>query len=122
MNKEYFKKIMLKILIAIAISLSISFTIFGTIIFNIIVFVMYLLFQGPTIYTNPDDYNKCLKSEYSQENIKHFPKNIPENAQEVNFYCVPAGYKYDGSLILLKLKVDKEYIKNELNSHKFLNS
>ena len=121
MSKEYFKKIILKILIVIAISLSILFTIFGIIIF-IIVFVMYSLSQSPTIYTNPNDYNKCLKSEYSQESIKHFPKTIPDNVQEVILYCVPANNKYDGSLILLKLKVDKEYIKNELNSYKFLNS
>lgn len=121
MNKEYLKKLIFKMLIAIAIILVILLSLFVTIAF-IVIFIISSLSQETTVYKTPNQYNTCLKSEYYQENIKHFPKNIPDHAQEVSLYCAPAGYKYDSALILLKLKIDKEYIKNELNNHKFLNS
>ena len=86
------------------------------------VYVIYSFLEKPTVYEKANDYAECLESEYYQNNIKHFPKAIPDNAQEVNLYCLPSHFEHDGALILLKMKVDKEYIKAELNNHKFLNS
>lgn len=87
-----------------------------------VAFVIYSFLKGSTVYKNVRDYNKCIESEYYQESIKHFPKTIPDNVYEANLYCCPSRFEYDRALILLKLKVDKEYIKNELSNHKFLNS
>ena len=58
---------------------------------------------------------------FYQEDIKHFPKTLPTNKRNIKLYCYPGKYEYDGVLVLLKLKVDKEYIEKELNNHKFLN-
>lgn len=73
------------------------------------------------VYKKPNEYNKCLKLVFYQEDIKHFPKTLPTNKRNIKLYCYPGKYEHDGALVLLKLKVDKEYIEKELNNHKFLN-
>lgn len=87
-----------------------------------VAFIIFLLFSGNPVYKKTKDYNKCIDSEYYQKDIKHFPKTIPENVREAKLYCCPSHFEHDGALILLKLKVDREFIENELNNHKFLNS
>ena len=87
-----------------------------------ILFAIYLFLNSHTVYKNIRNYNKCIESEYYQERIKHFPKTIPDNVYEAKLYCCPSRFEYDGASILLKLKVDKEYIKNEISTHKFSNA
>jgi len=114
--KSSLKKILKFILIALLLLL------FIIILGLLVAFIVYSFLKGSTVYKNIREYNKCIESEYYKEDIKHFPKTIPENFYEANLYCYPSRFEYDGALILLKLKVDKEYIKNELSNHKFLNS
>lgn len=104
-----------KIILIALIVLIIMFVLF-------IAFAIFSFFKDSIIYKNINDYDKCIKSEYYQESISHFPNTIPENIKEANLYCFPSRYEYDGALILLKLKADKKYIENEFHKNKFLNS
>ena len=115
MNIKYFIKQIKKIIVISLSVLTIILVLFSS-------YIIYLFFESPDVYKNSRDYNKCIKSEYYQESIKHFPKAIPNNAYEAKLYCSPSRFENDRALILLKLKVDKDYIKNELINHKFLNT
>ena len=101
-----------KIILITLIVLIIMFVLF-------IAFAIFSFFKDSIIYKNINDYDKCIKSEYYQESISHFPNTIPENIKEANLYCFPSRYEYDGALILLKLKADKKYIENEFHKNKF---
>lgn len=114
MNVKSFLKKIRKIIFISLLVLAVIFGLFAA-------YIIYSFFKSRTVYTNIREYNKCIEAEYYQESIKHFPKNIPDNVYEAKLYCCPSRFEYDRALILLKLKVDKEYIKNELINHKFLN-
>ena len=75
----------------------------------------------PIIYVEPKDYQKCLEENYFKEDIAHFPKIIPAEAQEVRLYCKPSAYDLDDELVLLRYKTDKNHIKSELKKYEFIN-
>lgn len=93
----------------------------------VVVGLFVLLFLGlqllvPTGYRNTKDYKLCLDSVFYKSDIEHFPKTIPNSADEVKLYCIPGTYEFDGALVLLKFKIDKAYIEKELRQHQFVNS
>lgn len=90
--------------------------------FVIIICAIFIFLIALFMHDDVQDYPTCLEKNYYKENIKHFPKTIPEKAEEIEFYCFPALYERDGSLIMLKYKADKNYIESELKKHEFLNS
>ena len=75
-----------------------------------------------TKYTNIKDYEKCLTETLNKNNITHFPKVIPNNAEKIKFYCIPAKDEYSSGLYLLKFEIDDKYIDNEFKIHDFLNT
>ena len=86
------------------------------------IFIFFIALFMPLFYDDVQDYPTCLEKNYYKEDIKHFPKTIPEKAEEIEFYCLPALYERDGSLIMLKYKADKNYIESELKKHEYVNS
>ena len=75
-----------------------------------------------TKYKNIKNYEKCLNETFYKNDITHFPKVIPDNAEEIKFYCIPAKDEYSSGLILLKFEIDDKYIDKELKIHEFINT
>lgn len=69
--------------------------------------------------SNPQKYNKAIKAIERQEKIYHFPKKIPFNAEDIQFYCYTDSF--NGEVMLLKFKIDKKFILKELKTYKFIN-
>ena len=113
MKKDNFTKTLFIIVIsAIAI-----------LILEIIVFIILIhFFWSLTRYTDIKDYQKCLDEHYYKDDVSHFPKTIPDDTKEAEFYCHPAKYDYSNGLILLKFNADKNYIESELKIHEYLNA
>lgn len=89
----------------------------------VIIFSLYLFIINTSsshIYKNPRKYSQAIKAIKQQEKISHFPKTIPTDAEKIQMYCYTSDY--DGEIFLLKFYINKEYIKQELKQHKFLNS
>lgn len=68
----------------------------------------------------PAKYEEVVKQLIRQEKLTFLPKTIPEGATDVQLY---SRYdKVEREFLLLKFKVNKEYIENELKKHEFLNA
>ena len=79
-------------------------------------FVLGLLtedFSENIFKIHPISYS-LLKYNYNPEHISHFPQKIPTNAK-LNSYATHFG----SSGIYLEFKTDDEYIKKEINKHKY---
>jgi len=87
----------------------------------IAILFLYFHFTSYNIKTNNlKKYEKCIKSVKYPEHIEHFPKSITKNTDEAKLYCFTSDY--NGEWVLLLLKANKDYINQELKSHKFINS
>ena len=106
------KNILTKLLIGFAILV---------VVFCLLLYCGYGLFSR-TKYRNIKDYKICLNKNYYQADVAHFPMVIPSDAREIKFYCIPADYEHSAGLILLKFKIDENYIEKELKNYEFLNS
>lgn len=85
-----------------------------------VVCIVHILFPPPL--KDIKNYNKCFQSIKYPEDIQHFPKEISSNRKNAKFYCYPGDVMGYGELILLSLKVDKDYVQQELKKHKFFNA
>lgn len=113
MNIKSILKIILKIFLGIVLLLIGIIVIVG-------ILLLYLHFSSYNIKTKDlKKYDKCISSVKYPNYITHFPKAISKN-DDTKFYCYTSDYH--GEWILLLLKADKDYINQELKSHKFLNS
>ena len=83
-----------------------------------LIFAVLFSGQHKTI-TNPKQYKKALNMIEIQDEIRHFPKEIPSNAKNVKMY----NYTSDsnGEFFLLQFKIDKDYIEQELKKNDFIN-
>lgn len=72
------------------------------------------------IYKKPNEYSNIIKNIEDKDGMSHFPKTIPEDASSIQIW----GYigNPNGEVVLLKFQAKKDFIKNELKKHKFLNS
>ena len=85
------------------------------------IFLIYLHFTSYNIKTNDlKKYDKCIKSVKYPEYVQHFPKTISKNPDDAKLYCYTSDYH--GEWVLLLIKANKDYINQELKSHKFINS
>lgn len=110
----------IKILIAILNSLVIFLVqvcIGGFFLFSIYV-VSYAMKPTP-IYTEAYQYKEALESVNWQSRIKHFPKEIPVDAQDIVFHKDSSNW-FGSEDIGLKFKIDKQYIDNTLKQHHFI--
>lgn len=64
-------------------------------------------------YEHIEDYSNARNSIGCQKCIKHFPKTIPNNAQDIIFYKYSSPW-WGSEGIFLKFKIDKKYIENEI--------
>lgn len=96
--------------------LIIGFFQIGTIIF---MFMLANLFpeQDPS-YQSPNNYKIALNTVWAQKCIEHFPKQIPENAKNVEFYKTNNNW-FGSEAVTLKFEIDKKYIDKELKKYKF---
>lgn len=81
---------------------------------------VFLLSNNSINTKNLKDYKKCLNSVKYKKDTFHFPKTIPNNAEDAKLYCFTSDY--NGEYVFLLLKTNEEYINRELKSHKFINS
>lgn len=100
------------------------FTKIVTFLLNIIILFLLLVFlifayallkwkQDDYIAEKPQYYQVALKS-FSKDNIRHFPREIPLNANNpIMFFPVWS------SLGCLKFNIDEQYIRNELSKYSF---
>lgn len=68
----------------------------------------------------PAKYEEVVKQLIRQEKITFLPKTIPDGASNVQLYSYYDSVERE--CLLLKFKINKEYIENELKTHEFLNS
>lgn len=102
------------------ISITKFLTIFFVGMLVVITCFMFLIFVNDNFSTsNPKKYNKAINHIERQEKISHFPKNIPSNAEDIQFYCYTDSF--NGEVLLLKFKTDKEFVLKELKTYKFIN-
>ncbi len=105
------KKISENLLIGLTILIIIGFYLLGySILFS----------DSASIYEDIKDYNKIARKIQKENDISHFPKTIPETAEDPQLW----GYLGDlkGEVFILKFGADKEFIQKELKKHKFLNA
>ena len=57
----------------------------------------------PTTYRNPNDYKKALANIENTKKVSHFPKVIPDDAENVQMYGYVSAFGRE--LLLLKFKV-----------------
>lgn len=101
------------------IFLGIIFLLVGTLLITGVV-LLYFHFTSYNVKTNNlKKYDKCIGTVKYPEYIAHFPKSITKNKDEAKFYCYTSDYH--GEWVLLLLKANKDYINQELKSHKFIN-
>ena len=94
--------------------------VFICLIFSIVFMLFFKeFFFEPSAITNVSEYNIALKNIREQNEILHFPKNIPDEAKNVKLYCISTDY--NGELFLLQFKTNKQYIVNELKKFSFIN-
>lgn len=92
-------------------------------IISLIIFLKLLinsLFAPLKIVKEPTQYEQLLKEIIRQEKIYFFPKKIPSDATEVQLFAYYDNVERE--CIILKFKINKEYIENELKKHEFINS
>ena len=97
----------------------------STAIFILLAFLAVKILIGiftypPTKYEDSKDYLVIKEKIEKQDEIKHFPAKIPANATEVAMY----GYTdmpYNGEMLLLEFKIDRQYIEKELSKYDFRN-
>ncbi len=88
------------------------------IIYGTVLFYILAMLESDYAYNNPNDYIKALNSIYYQEYIQHFPEKIPGQATEIllsKTSCIFRGHEE----IILRFKIDKNYIDNELLKHSY---
>lgn len=107
----------------VKIILASVFALILVVVLSLLLF-LYPLFQAfiaPIEVTrNPAKYEKIISKLMRQEKIKFLPKKIPAEASEVQFYSY--SDPIEGERVLLKFKINKDYIQKELNTHEFLNA
>lgn len=97
---------------------SLSVLFYSAIVIIISYFIFVNFFSHQT-YTNPHNYSRAIKTIKHKEKISHFPKTIPPNAEKIQMYCYTSDS--NGEAFILKFKINKKYIEQELKQHKFLN-
>lgn len=80
----------------------------------------YSIFAPLKIVKEPTQYEKVLKEIIRQEKIYFFPKKIPSDATEIQIFAYYDDVERE--CIVLKFKINKEYIESELKKHEFLNA
>ncbi len=84
-------------------------------------FIAYLyITASPSEYTDPKDYQIIKEKMVQQDEIKHFPAQIPENATEVAMYG-RTDMPYNGETFVLEFKTNRQYIEKELSKYDFWN-
>ncbi len=68
----------------------------------------------------PAKYEQVVKQLMRQEKITFLPKTIPNGASDIQLYSYYDNVERE--CLLLKFKINKEYIENELKKHEFLNA
>lgn len=97
----------------------------STVVFVLLAFlavktVIGIFTYPPTEYTDPKDYPIIKEKIEKQDEIRHFPAQIPQNATEAAMY----GYTdmpYSGEMLILEFKIDRPYIEKELKKYDFWN-
>lgn len=69
--------------------------------------------------TEVKDYNHALSSIGIKKQIKHFPQNVPDNAQNVELKK-EANNWFGSEEIFLAFDIDDKYIQQELSKYKFV--
>ena len=88
------------------------------IIYCTLILVTIIALSSPKVDTN---YDKAYNNIKRTEKITHFPKSIPTSAKNIEVY--EYSKKPDnGEVLMLKFKIDKDYINQELKKHEFLNA
>lgn len=83
-------------------------------------FLFFLQSGKPRPIQDINQYKDCLLSIKGKDELKHFPKTIPDEAKDIDLYCYSApDIEYE--FVLLKFKIDKSYIEKEFKSHSFIN-
>ena len=98
----------------------ISTVVFILLAFAAVKIVIGIFTYPPTKYEDPKDYQVIKEKIEKQNEIRHFPAQLPENATEVAMY----GYTdmpYNGEMLLLEFKIDRPYIEKELSKYDFWN-
>lgn len=101
-------------------TLSVIFSILaiiGLLILSFIAFFVICFNIAAKEYTDVKDYNKAKNSICEKDFIKHFPKEIPNNAKDIQLYK-SANPFFGSEKILLVFKIDKKYINDEINKIK----
>ena len=110
MGKNFFKGCLFGCLISV-----------GAIILLVAGFIGYLYITAePSEYTDPKDYLIIKEKIEKQDEIRHFPAQIPENATEVAMYG-RTDMPYNGETFVLEFKIDRPYIEKELKKYDFWN-
>lgn len=93
-------------------------------IIAIVIFIFYVMSDpistSVEIVKEPTQYEQLLKEIIRQEKIYFFLKKIPSDATEVQLFAYYDNVERE--CIILKFKINKEYIENELKKHEFINS
>ena len=97
---------------------------FLIILFIVIVLIFFLfvsknIFSSNSVVTNINDYEHAKKIIKNQNYIQHFPKFISVQSTDTKLYSWSS--EFDGELIILQLKIDRNYIMQELKKNDFIN-
>lgn len=84
---------------------------------GIFVWGFMLLCNDTYMADKPEFYEKVIQY-YPEEKIVHFPKHIPQNATNIEMYADMFSFQ-GGQSIILKFKINKDYIEKELKKYKF---
>ena len=77
------------------------------------------LFDGDKSYNKPSQYKTAIKHVHSKSRIQHFPKELPNDAINIQLNFDENNW-FGSEEIIVKFKIDKNYINNELNNYKFI--
>ena len=104
-------------------------TILTGIINTLIIIIIQLFFGISTIlvcylmsdvkYEQPFQYSKAKDAIHFPEYITHFPHKIPRDAKETKLYMDRNNW-FGSEDIILKFKINKKYIDNELRKYNFI--
>lgn len=91
---------------------------FQVVFFFIILFFAELFSEPYPNYADPLKYKEAIKTIKKQDCVKHFPKEIPENAKNVEFNKENNNF-FGSEAIALKFDINENYIDKELKKYKF---
>ncbi len=85
---------------------------------SLVIFFSYVDYTDK-VYTDINEYKQAKKTIVNKTEAAHFPSNIPSNAKDIKLYKT-ADWFSGSEYFSLSFEIDKKYIDNELNKHKFI--